>query len=291
MNENNEVNKIAWFNSISTPEAGLWLTTIPKSDKYIFTNDEFQIALRYRFYIELTSKVIHPGITCDCVAHPALDCFGHHLTTGCGRHGYRHKTHDFIGFEILNILKYSGIWAKREELNCLQTVEDPDSQRRPDISVHGAPKHLDKKLVMDICITNPIPGSTKCSPSNLNIGEASTIGRAAQKSFNSKTYSYLNAVNQNNLDFLPIIFETSGLLHFKAKEFFESVAKYAETEKKIHHSVLNTFFLKNLSVALQKNQALAILGHSFKLNGHISGQEDPKTTSYEFVSCLDKFQR
>jgi hypothetical protein len=106
MNENNEVNnKIAWFNSISTPEAGLWL---PKSDKYIFTNDEFQIALRYRFYIELTSKVIHPGITCDCVAHPALDCFGHHLTTGCGRHGYRHKTHDFIGFEILNILKYSG---------------------------------------------------------------------------------------------------------------------------------------------------------------------------------------
>jgi hypothetical protein len=27
------------------------------------------------------------------------------------------------------------------------------------------------------------------------------------------------------------------------------------------------------------------------LNGHISGQEDPKTTSYEFVSCLDQFRR
>jgi hypothetical protein len=36
--------------------------------------------------------------------------------------------------------------------------------------------------------------------------------------------------------------DSTGLLHFKAKEFFESVAKYAETEKKIHHSVLNTFF-------------------------------------------------
>ena len=288
--ENNDVNAIAWFNSISAPEAGLWLTTIPKSDKYIFTNDEFQISLRYRFYIHQTSNIIRPGTACDCSAHPVLDRFGHHLTTGCGKHGYRHKTHDFIGYEILNILKYSGIWCRREELNCLQTINDPDSQRRPDISVYGAPKHFDKKLIMDICITNPIPGSTKCQPSNLTIDEAANIGRAAQKSYNSKYSSYLNAIEQNNLDFLPVIFETSGLLHSESKNFFLSVAKFAESEKKIHYSILNAFFLKNLSIALQKYQASAILGHSSKLNGRTSWREDSSTLSYDFVSCHEKIQ-
>ena len=154
LTENNDVDAIAWFNSISAPEAGLWLSTIPKSEKYILTNDEFQVCLRYRFRLKQAPNIIRPGITCDCTSHPILDKYGHHLTTGCGKHGYRHKTHDLIGYELLNMFKYSGIWARREELNCLQTVEDPDSQRRPDISVHGAPKHLDKKLVMDISITD-----------------------------------------------------------------------------------------------------------------------------------------
>jgi hypothetical protein len=48
------------------------------------------------------------------------------------------------------------------------------------------------------------------------------------------------------------------------------VAKFAETEKKISPTILNNFFLKNASLALHKQQAAAILGHSKKLNDHTS---------------------
>jgi hypothetical protein len=51
---------------------------------------------------------------------------------------------------------------------------------------------------------------------------------------------------------------------------------------------ISTFFLRNLSVALQKNQALAILGHLFKLN------EDEKIQKQHHMSLflvLTKFRR
>ena len=108
------------------------------------------------------------------------------------------------------MLKYCGLWSKREENNCFQTIDDPDSQRRPDISVLGAPQHFDKKLVMDICITNPIPGSKKCTASKLTLNDASKVGRAAHISFQRKNSLYNVAATENNLDFLPIIFDTTS---------------------------------------------------------------------------------
>jgi hypothetical protein len=284
----NNLDVIAWFKSVSAPEAGLWLTIIPKAAKYVFSADEFRVSLRYRFHIHQNAFHIRPGLACDCAPHPTLDLFGHHLTTGCGRQGYRHRTHDFLGLEIVQMLKYCGLWSKREENNCFQTIDDPDSQRRPDISVF--PQHFDKKLVMDICITNPIPGSKKCTASKLTLNDASKVGRAAHISFQRKNSLYNVAATENNLDFLPIIFETTGLLHHSAKEFFLSVAKHAADEKKIHPSILHSFLLKNFSVALQKNQAASILGRSFQLRGHTSGKIDNYTLTHDFVVGFNSYQ-
>jgi hypothetical protein len=285
----NDVDLIAWYKSVSVPEAGMWMTTIPKAEKYEFDSALYRTALRYRFHIQQSSEVITRGLACDCSNHPKLDYYGHHLTTGCGRDGYRHRTHDFVGMEIIKIVKYSGLYSIREEVNCLQTVNDPDSHRRPDISVLGAPKHLHRKLIMDVCITNPLPGTGNCTPSGLTKNESLQQSRAAIASFKKKIYSYKNILNEKNLDFLPFIFESSGLIHSSAKDFLLSLAQLAEQQKKIKAATLYNFFLKNISITLQKRQAAAILGRSSQLRSRSSRHEVDYTLSHDFVLRLDDY--
>jgi hypothetical protein len=288
LSNHQQSSKLAWYTSISNSESGLWLTTIPKTERYIFSPEQFRVSLRYRFYLPQLPSLLRPGLACDCASHPTLDVRGHHLTTGCGRQGYRHRTHDFVAMEITRMLNYAGIWTKREENNCFQTIENPDSQRRPDITVYNAPQLYEQKLVMDLSITNPVPGSSKCSTaSNLSVLESLQVGRAANKMFNAKRSSYMDAAAQNNLDFLPFIFETTGYLHPGAKDFLAKIAKYAEEEKKIPWQTLLNYMLRNISIVLQRSQAAAILGRSFHLNGrHTENSLSNHALSYDFVTNL-----
>jgi len=129
LSNHQQSSKLAWYTSISNSESGLWLTIIPKTERYIFSAEQFRVSLRYRFFLPQLPSLLRPGLACD-----------HHLTTGCERQGYRHRTHDFVAMEITRMLNYAGIWTKREEKNCFQTIENPDSQRRPDITVYNTPQ-------------------------------------------------------------------------------------------------------------------------------------------------------
>jgi len=131
-----DTKRLSWYQSICGSEAGLWLSALPKTDAQRMTNKEYQIALCYRLYLE--QPLVINGCRCDCKNHPPLDLRGHHLMTGCGKHGYRHATHDGLVTELHQILNYLGIRNRVEETRCFQQAH-PNSNRRPDISILPGP--------------------------------------------------------------------------------------------------------------------------------------------------------
>ena len=74
---------------------------------------------------------------------------------------------------------------------------------------------LTKTAVADISVCCPYP--------NGNVGlsrrAALTELRAAKTAFTSKTYKYKDIATLNNLEFLPLIIESSGRLHPKFEDF------------------------------------------------------------------------
>jgi hypothetical protein len=125
------------FNSRTTTTtrddlAGKWLEALPKQDNFVFSNKEFQAASCYRLFLSQPS--VQPGTRCDCSRHPYLDPKGHHLMTACGKGGGRIQTHDCMGREVNNFLRYNGMRTRMEEQQCFAAT-DPDSGKRPDISI------------------------------------------------------------------------------------------------------------------------------------------------------------
>ena len=45
---------------------------------------------------------------------------GVHLTTVCGKDGFRHRTHDSIIHSITTLTRFCGIMTKKEEFRCFQ---------------------------------------------------------------------------------------------------------------------------------------------------------------------------
>ena len=90
------------------------------------------------------------------------------------------------------------------------------------MSLHNFPG-CDKKLILDVSLTHPIPILCK---KGLSMAQAVQSYRAADIRYaaNEKTYGAI--ANSNNLKFLPIIFETTGSMHPVTIKFFESVIQH-----------------------------------------------------------------
>ena len=152
-----------------------------------------------------------PGTKCYCKRSPYLDCHGHHISAGCAKDGTLHKNHDAIKFVIKDLCNYSGFVTRLEEMRCFQDAV-PESNLRPDISIYNFPVQPNsrKKMILDISVTHPVP---IISNRTLSRNEALQPCRAANQCFNRKEAKYREISTANNLEFLPIIFETTGRTH------------------------------------------------------------------------------
>ena len=70
---------------------------------------------------------------------------------------------------------------------------------------------------------------------------------------------------QENAEFFPIVFESSGTMHSKAKLILEQAASV----RNIPASTLYNFFLKRISVVFQRSIAEAIYKKTFIVGSHI----------------------
>ena len=169
-----------------------------------------------------------------------LDQKGHHLATGCGREGMRHRTHDFLALQICNLCNYGGFYTKREEHGCFKET-DADDNKRPDISIMNPLPHQvqqdQRKLVLDVSVTCPLQYNLQGTLTTITRRQANKKGPAAETAFKVKNKKYLERATRNKLGFLPIIFESTGRVHPKSLELFKTIAKKAEESTRIHSKI------------------------------------------------------
>ncbi|KAJ1435242.1 hypothetical protein B484DRAFT_446163, partial [Ochromonadaceae sp. CCMP2298] len=152
------------------------------------------------------------------------------------------QTHDNIEREVF--LRYNGIRTRMKEERCFAAAE-PDTRKRPDISI--LPGFIsDQKTLLDIAITRPVstqPAAAKAKRT------------AASKTYKAKVSKYGALALSNQLDFQPIIFESTGMIHPASL----------------------SFLVKCVGATLQKHLANALLENSMRvygINSHTAGVTD-----------------
>jgi hypothetical protein len=172
------------------------------------------------------------------------------------------------------MLNSAGLMTRREEVGCFREV-DPDDNHRPDISVTNMPGKV-KKLILDVAVTCPVPLRSNFE---LSRNMALSKSRLANQAYNRKMHKYQALCEANNLEFLPLIFESTGGMHSKAAEhFFKVIDLIVGKDDKGYKICCHLFWAARLSCCLQKSIAKAIISKSRVINGHLTSER-----SYEFT--------
>jgi hypothetical protein len=264
INSVNDSKRLAWYTSSCGEDSrsSKWLEAIPKSKDFKFSSNEFQALLCYRLFLQ--QPVYVPTSKCYCKKAPTLDPLGHHLSAGCAKDGTLHKTHDSLKLVLKELCSFAGLYTRIEETRAFQEAF-PDCNLRPDMSIYNYHYH---KVVADVSVTHPIPIS---SSTVLSRNAALQPCRAAEKARRRKIAKYSTVSDANNLEFLPIIFETTGKMHPETEIFVKEILQKAcEDIPLVHHSVLHSYWYTRISCSIQKSVAEAILTKSRVVNGKLT---------------------
>ena len=267
-----DTKRLAWITSLSgDSKSGRWLEVCPKTKDYKFTPEEFRTQLHHRLFLQTPSFI--PGSKCTCRNSPPLDSLGHHISSGCNKDGTLHKIHDGLKFLFKDMCNYAGLMTRLEEQRCFQ-MAFPDNNQRPDISIFNFPK-CQKKLIIDIALTHPVPitGSRV-----LSRNEALISNRASNSKFKDKVNKYAATAAANNLEFLPIIFETTGKMHPKTATFFDNVIDYMARGDATTKAKSLLFWSARISCLIQKYISHAVLSRSQVINGNLT-----RDMNYQFA--------
>ena len=122
-----------------------------------------------------------------------LDPFGHHLATGCCKGGRKILTHDIVKHEMGNILRYCGKHIKMEESGVFHHSNSAD-HKRPDITVFYPSGGIGTRLLLDVCVPQPILGIP---------------GPALNKAYDAKIRKYCNSNELSGFSFIPLNTESN----------------------------------------------------------------------------------
>ena len=135
-------------------------------------------------------------------------------------------------------------------------VVDPNCDLRPDVSLIHPPKSSKERLLLDISVTHPSLGNS--------------VSSAAEIRINQKLAKYLQLSNSSGYDFLPVVFESSGSLHWSAQLLLKRIADHASGPRKIPKDTLLRFFEKRISMAFQNALTSALSMRLLAINAHSS---------------------
>ena len=100
-------------------------------------------------------------------------------------------------------------------------------------------------------------------------GKYNGVGSSANYSFNAKKNKYADKVSSGEFSFLPICFESTGLIHSETKSWFKTIAYKSGELRKIKGSIMYKFFLKTLSINLQRSIAKNINSRIASCNSNL----------------------
>ena len=244
-----ETHKTHWKNHWSEDSAA-WLTCIPKIPSFKMPPMTFRSALRYRLHIP--ASLHQAGIRCNCKSRKLLDPFGHHLATGCCKGGRKILTHDIVKYEVGNILRYCGKHIKIEESGVFHHTNSDDN-KRPDITVFYPSGGVATRLLLDVCVPQPIVGAP---------------GSALNKAFDAKQRKYRDSIALSGFSFLPLVVESTGMLHPRFSLFLKTLASSASEIRRIPAECLHKYFIRRLVFKLAGAIASNINERYFTVNSH-----------------------
>ena len=253
----------AWYNSVNDPNTGVFLTASTGNSFDRFTNLQFKTALRWRLFQPITTPK-----SCECSKTNRIDPHYQHIISGCPKEGTRIALHDQIKDTIASIYKYCGLITKREERHCFQAI-DPENDQRPDISILNPPNG-ENQQILDIAIVGPLPGSQKGILS-ITASQSRQPGIYAERRDQQKITKYHNCSQDNNLQFIPFVIESSGRFGTAAFQHLQQVAKYGAEQRGCAQSQMLYYLRKRISCALHKSIANHINKRLFL---RISDQDD-----------------
>jgi len=263
--QTNDTKHLAWLVSLSGNDSmsSRWLDVCPKKPYCTFSSDQFNALLNFRLHLR-QNKYIHNS-RCTCRNAPLLDPQGHHLSMGCAKEGTYYILHDSLKLLFREFLSLSGTMVRLEEQGCFQEAF-PDSHMRPDITLYNN-FHPNKRVVCDIAVTHPYPitGATL-----LTRDQALRQFRAAESTYQRKKTVYQALCDANNLEFRPLIFESTGKLHPECRSFFDRVINIMTAgEHSYITSLTKHYWSSRISCCIQKCIADAFLKKSRNINGNL----------------------
>jgi len=184
---------------------------------------------------------------------------------GCAKEGTYYILHDSLKLLFREFLSLSGTMVRLEEQGCFQEAF-PDSHMRPDITLYNN-FHPNKRVVCDIAVTHPYPitGATL-----LTRDQALRQFRAAESTYQRKKTVYQALCDANNLEFRPLIFESTGKLHPECRSFFDRVINIMTAgEHSYITSLTKHYWSSRISCCIQKCIADAFLKKSRNINGNL----------------------
>ena len=167
----------------------------------------------------------------------------HHLATACGKYGYRMDTHDSVVLELqYYALQHCGFWIKRD---CFLAA-DPNDRHIPDLTVMNPIDSAFPQVLLDVSITSPLTGALHGQLDNtLTRAAAGDQGRMARRRFQEKVNKYRARVLANRFGFVPIIFESSGLIHAQSLQFLEASMKKSAESRKISYRNMYAYLINH----------------------------------------------
>jgi hypothetical protein len=249
------------------------------------TSEQFRISLARRLG-EVIPDIPRNKI-CTCKNKTVVDEKGVHLES-CMKMGLVIKQHDELVRELRNFVKAHGLEVEIEPILERGTDGRSDNCYRGDLAISVLFRGY-QKVVLDIRICNPL------LPSNISAASVMNPGEAAEKGAKGKVASYIHRgiIAEETLSspdgwtFIPFIAESYGALNVDAINFIRDITNRRAKVIGVKASILYRYWMKRISVCIQKNVANTILGRSFELcSADIHGFDF--STSKEFMSDAEQ---
>ena len=104
-----DAGRLAWYICICHDNAVSLLRAWPKSIEFTFANDDFSVIVCYH---KQQSQIV--SSKCNCKRSLLFDEYGNHISTACGKQGFRNRINDAVRDCIRDLTSCCSIKTRNE---------------------------------------------------------------------------------------------------------------------------------------------------------------------------------
>jgi hypothetical protein len=247
-------------------EASAFLDTIPKCSELTLTSNQMSNAIRRRIQLEEPNIMVND----QCKCGKPFDTAGIHANTCRHFSGDRTRSHDQVKYVWGSLCRHAQLPVRYEHLPFKRTVNSDDTPNdlgRLDLLI-GTPIRLSKHHVqnlptlLDVTVVNAASNSK-----DINNDNAATEGFAAQEAERKKTTLYQKRASDNGFNFTPLGFEVQGRWSKNTRHTFDLLLDRM-TDNDSEKAKLSTYWIKRISITIQRNTAQHILNSIQHINNN-----------------------